>query len=121
MIPSTWREHRREDDDELLGYIAPTEEDFQARTLFGYPVGAVSSQGKAEQTLESIGLSYLAERWLLSIDGRDEPVRVQIVEVTPVKVTVKSVDYGYEDDYGTAFTLDVPILPDRLRPERSLA
>jgi hypothetical protein len=120
MIPTGWREHRREDDDELLGHIAPTDEAFQARTVFGYPMGAVSGQGKAEQTLESIGLSYLAELWSLSIDGRDEPITVQIVEVTPVKVTVKSVDYGYEGDYETVFTLDVPILPGRLRPERSL-
>ena len=121
MIPNTWKEHRRQDDDELLGYIVPTDEAFQARTVFGYPVGAVSDQQHAEQTLESIGLSYLAERWLLSIDGRDEPITVQIVEATASKVTVKSVDYGYEGDYGTAFTLDVPIQPDRLRPERSLA
>jgi hypothetical protein len=99
MIPSAWREHRRQDDDELLGYILPTDEAFQARTVFGYPVGAVCDQQHAEQTLESIGLSYLAERWLLSIDGRDEPITVQIVEAT----------------------LDVPIEPDRLRPERSLA
>ena len=120
MIPSTWREHRREDDHELLGYIAPADEGFQACTIFGYPVGAVSDHGEAEQRLESIGLSYLAERWLLSIDGRDEPITVQIVEVTPVKVTAKSVDYGYEGDYGTTFTLDVPALPGRLRPERSL-
>jgi hypothetical protein len=120
MIPTTWREHRRQDDDELLGYIVPTNEAFQARTVFGYPMGALSNQQNAEQTLESIGLSYLAERWLLSIDGRDEPITVQIVEATPSKVTVKSVDYGYEGDYGTAFTLDVPIQPDRLRPERLL-
>ena len=120
MIPSVWREHRRQDDDELLGYIVPTDEAFQARTVFGYTVGAVCDQQHAEQTLESIGLSYLAERWLLIIDGRDEPITVQIVEATPAKVTVKSVDYGYKGDYGTAFTLDVPIQPDRLRPERLL-
>jgi hypothetical protein len=118
MIPRTWREYRRQDDAELLGYIAPTDEDFQARTVFGYPLGAISDQDTAEQTLESIGLSYLAERWLLTIDGRDEPITVQIVEATPAQVTVQSVDYGYEGDYGTAFSLDVPILPDRLRPER---
>ncbi len=84
-------------------------------------MGAVSDQQHAEQTLESIGLSYLAERWLLIIDGRDEPITVQLVEATPATVPVKSVDYGYEGDYGTAFTLDVPIQPDRLRPGRTLA
>lgn len=84
-------------------------------------MGAASDQGKGEQTLESIGLSYLAERWLLSIDARDEPITVQIIGVTPVEITLNSVDYGYEGDHGTASSLDVPILPDRPRPLRSLA
>lgn len=121
MIPSTWSEHCRQDDAELLGYIAPAGEGFQANTVFGFPVGGVSDRDNAEQTLESIGLIYLAERWLLTIDGRNEPITVQIVEAAPAKVTVKSVDYGYEGDYGTTFILDVPILPKQLRPERNLA
>jgi hypothetical protein len=121
MIPTTWSELRRRDDGELLGYIAPAGDGFQANTVFGNPVGGLSDQDHAEQTLESIGLSYLAERWLLIIDGRDEPITVQIVEATPATVTVKSVDYGHEGDYGTTFSLDLPILPKHLWPERTLA
>ena len=29
----------------------------------------------AQQILESVGLSYLADRWLLTLDGRSEPIR----------------------------------------------
>ena len=55
---------------------------------------------------------------MLAIDGRPEPVTVQLVEVTPALLTVKSVDYGYEGDYGTPFGLKVPVDASRLWPER---
>jgi len=58
---------------------------------------------------------------LLIIDGRDEPITVQIAEATLAKVTVKSVDYRCQGDDKTAFTLDVPIRPDCLRPEPGVA
>lgn len=120
MIPSTWKEHRRDDDEEILGYLDATGGAFQARTVFGFPVGSSSDFAGAARTLDSLGLSYLADRWLLSIEGRDEPITVQIVEATTATVTVKSVDYGYEGDYGTPFTLTVPTQPSQLRPERAL-
>ena len=120
MIPTTWREYRREEDAELLGYVDSAQDTFQARTIFGYPIGTQSTEEDAERALESGGLGYLAERWLLSIEGRNDPITVQIVEATPNEVTVKSVDYGYEADYGTPFVLDVPIAPSQLRPERTL-
>ena len=47
-------------------------------------------------------------------------ITVQIMEATPNEVTVKSVDYGYEGDYGTPFVLDVPTSASQLRPERVL-
>ena len=119
MIPITWREHRR-DDDELLGYIDAGQGMCQARTLFGYPVGEPGDEADAERTLDSLGLSYLADRWLLVIEGRVEPITVQIVEATPYEVTLKSVDYGYEGDYGTPFILEVPTTSAQLRPERAL-
>ena len=122
MIPETWTAYLREEDDELLGYI---EEDdrgtYQARTLFRYPMGDRVGHADAELALDRIGLSYLADRWLLVLPERDEPVSVQVVEATPEFVTVKSVDYGYEGDYGTPFTLKVPVDPSVLRPERSPA
>jgi len=54
---------------------------------------------------------------LLIIDGRDEPITVQIAETLLAKVTVKNVGYRYQGDDKTAFTLDARILLDRLRPE----
>lgn len=76
--------------------------------MFGYPLGEPSDLDSARQVLESVGLSYLAEKWLLNLDRRDEPVSVQIVEASPRRVVVKNVDYGYEGDIGDRFALDVP-------------
>jgi hypothetical protein len=120
VIPATWVPHRREDDGELLGYLEPAQDDFQARTVFGYPIGEPGGRLDAERALDAAGLSYLAERWLLSLPGREEPVSVLIVEVTPSAVTVQSVDYGYEGDIGTPLVLEVPTSADELRPERAL-
>jgi hypothetical protein len=122
MIPATWTPHRRPDDDEILGYLeSHGDGTVQPRTLFGYPLGSRVETADAERLLDSLGLSYLAERWLLTIAGRADSIGVQIVEVSPRSVTVASTDLGYEGDYGTRFTLDVPVDPDALRPERALA
>lgn len=121
MIPESWREHRRDDDNELLGYIDELHGMFQARSLFGFPLGKGGDETSAEHLLDSLGLSYLADRWLLTIDGRDDPITVQIAETSPAVVTMRSVDYGYEGDYGTRFTLAVPASPSQLRPERPMA
>lgn len=121
MIPNNWREHRRSEDDELIGYVAACDGSFAAYTLFGYPLGDNLDESEAERVLEAAGLRYLAERWMLAIDGRDEPIAVEIVEARPATVTVKNVDVGYEDgEWGTPFTLDVPVDGERLWPQRRL-
>ncbi|UYM06485.1 hypothetical protein [Solicola gregarius] len=116
MVPNEWREHRRNEDDELIGYVAGCDGEYAAYTLFGYPLAEGVDEFDAEAAIEAAGLRYLAERWLLTIDGRDEPIAVEIVEAGPATVTVKNVDLGYEADWGTPFRLDVPVSPDRLRP-----
>lgn len=81
-------------------------------TVFGYPLGGGSPREDAERRLDEVGLSYLADRWLLDVPGRVEPIStisVEIVEANPQRITVKNVDFGDERDYGTRFTLDVPI------------
>lgn len=98
----------REDDGELLGYLVPDGELFIPVTVFGYELGAASDEYDASQALESIGLSYLADTWVLTIPERDEPINVQIVEASPEALKVKSVDYGWEQDYGTIIKLPVP-------------
>lgn len=120
MIPTTWREHRRTDDGELIGYVAPYDGAYAAYTLFGYPLAEGVDEADAEDALESAGLRYLAERWLLTTDGGDEPLPVEIIEAKPTTVTVKHVGYGDDDLWGTPFTLAVPVSPQHLRPQRPL-
>ncbi|MDG6110262.1 hypothetical protein Daura_20610 [Dactylosporangium aurantiacum] len=112
MIPPTWIEYRRDEDGELLGYLRPVDDasgQYVPVTVFGYAIGAPGDEYDAQQVLEAIGLSYLADRWSLTLDGRSEPISVQIVEASPQQVLVKNVDFGYEGDIGTIFRLDVPI------------
>ncbi|MBA2311033.1 MAG: hypothetical protein H0W01_17450 [Pseudonocardiales bacterium] len=111
MIPSHWMPHVRPDDGELLGYLvaAGDHDTVTPVTVFGYPLGHPSPRAAAESRLEQVGLSYLADRWALELPDREEPIRVEIVEATPELLTVQSVDFGYEADYGTRITLDVPV------------
>jgi hypothetical protein len=111
VIPQSWIEHRRAEDNELLGYLRPVDNAsgrYIPVTVFGYALGDPRDQYNAEQILESVGLSYLADRWLLTLDGRAEPIWVQIVEASPERLLVKNVDFGYEGDIGKTFALDVP-------------
>ncbi|WP_426512253.1 hypothetical protein ACPPVO_17455 [Dactylosporangium sp. McL0621] len=61
-----------------------------------------------ERVLDAIGLSDLADRWLLTIPDRAEPIAAEIVEASPRQVRVRSVGFGYEGGIGTVFTLAVP-------------
>jgi len=111
MFPPNWTEHRRGEDRELLGYLAP-EDDAAHRpmTVFGNPLAATVTREHAEHTLDATRLSYLAGRWLLRRQGHD-PITVQIVEATPDSVTVANVDYRSNLNYGHQFTLGPPSTP----------
>ncbi len=111
MIPVTWIPYRRDEDGELLGYLRPaggSTNRFLPVTVFGYPLSDEVDEDAAQRILESTGLSYLADRWLLSLDERAEPVSVEIVEANPERLRVQNVDYGYEANLGKIFVLDVP-------------
>ncbi|WP_026548870.1 hypothetical protein [Arthrobacter sp. Br18] len=108
MIPTHWTPYYRENDGELLGYLVPEGEAFVPVTVFGYGLDTASDEYDASQVLENTGLSYLADTWVLSIEDRDDPISVQIVEASPRALRVKSVDYGWEQDYGTLIDLPVP-------------
>ncbi|MEU3018915.1 MULTISPECIES: hypothetical protein [unclassified Nocardiopsis] len=115
MIPRSWRPHRREEDDEILGYLRPEGAGYVPVNPFGHPVHGAVEEAEARSALDSLGLAYLAEPWLLTLPGRAEPVTVRIVEVTPERMRVANADYGYEEaDIGHVFVLDVPE-PGRLR------
>ena len=111
MIPSTWTAVHRDDDNEVLGYLAPAIDDgtlVVPTTVFGYQLADPSHVSDAVEVLESTGLSYLADRWELTIDSHPEPITVQIVEASPGHVIVQSIDYGNAGGYGTRFTLETP-------------
>lgn len=113
MIPTNWLPHRRRDDDELVGYLVPTGDRFVPVTVFGYPIGEADDESAARERLESCGLSYLAERWVLETENG--PIAVQVVEAAPDRVRLKSVDYGdVTHAYGSDVVLAVPV-DSRLR------
>ncbi|WP_435108517.1 hypothetical protein [Nocardiopsis synnemataformans] len=119
MIPAHWPAHRRDEDGEVLGYLEPVGEGrYRPVTPFGRPLDGPGDEDSARAVLDARGLAYLADPWLLSVPGREEPIRVRIVEVSPERMRVANIDLGYEEaDLGRVFVLDVPEA-ERLRPAR---
>jgi len=58
----------------------------------------------AEQLLEDLGLSYLAEEWWLEVAEHPERVKVRIQEVTAETVVLTNAGYGCPADIGATFT-----------------
>lgn len=127
MIPSDWTPYHRTDDGELIGYLQPSAADADLVvpvTLFGHPLADEPGEDWwAEQVLEDLGLSYLADRWeLVREDGTTS--RVVISECSPEQVVVALAEFAQviapdgvdrsTEDWGTTWTLPVPT--DRLRP-----
>lgn len=96
------------DDGELIGYVTsgPSDE-WSPCAVFGVPIGQPTSRDEAEVFLHSHGLGYLADRWSYHENG--QPISVQIVEASPTSVTLRFVDYGHPDIFGTTKTLRVPV------------
>jgi len=116
MIPDHWRRHHR-GDGELIGYLAPDEgDDVVPMTLLGTVAGEPTDEWSAGQVLDDLGLSYLADRWVLVHEDGSEQ-RVVLVEVGPDRVVVANADFaqvvGAPRDIGEQIVLDVPT--DRLR------
>lgn len=116
-----WIPHRRGSDRELIGWIRPEADAWVAVSLFGADVSGPLDWVEAEEALEAVGLSWLAEPWVLERDGT--PVRVRIVEVSPGdapgrgRVLVKTDDFGAIDMPYELFELAWPP-PATLRPLR---
>lgn len=109
MIPTEWQGHRRASDGELVGYLVPGDgQSWTPVTVFGLAVDGALDRDDAERRLDEVGLSHLAERWLLDLPEHGDPIAVQIVEASPSVLRVASVDFGADVEYGTVFTLDVP-------------
>lgn len=119
MIPATWSPYHRSDDGELIGYLVEDEDDLVVPVnLVGHPVGEAMDTYSAEQTLEDVGLTYLAEQWLLRQDDGTEK-RVVIIEIDADHVVVGDAEFALvvgrpADMIGDRVILAVPT--DRLRP-----
>lgn len=103
-----WIEHRREDDGELVGFLAPIGDRFIAMTVFGSQLAQPLDRPDAKDVLDTRGLSYLAARWQLQVDDQTQ-ILVEINEASPECVVVHSVDFSSGLDHGHRFTLAAPV------------
>ncbi|WP_194409696.1 hypothetical protein [Microbacterium cremeum] len=121
MLPADWIEHRRADR-EVLGWMLADGDGFRVFDLLGRertPLGAAGEPAPidwlaAEELLDALGLSYLADRWTLRLpDGSERPVR--IAEASPRGVTVVADEYGAASAVGAdqeRFRLPFPVGAD---------
>ncbi|MFK4789400.1 hypothetical protein [Microbacterium sp. ZW T5_56] len=116
MIPDDWTEHRRAEDRELLGWIRPEGDAWVAVNLLGREVPGVVDWLDAEASLDAIGLSWLADKWVLDReDGRAWAVR--LVEVAPERIVVKTDDFGAIDASVEVIVLEWPAPRTLRHPE----
>ncbi|BDZ44205.1 hypothetical protein [Naasia aerilata] len=120
MIPESWEPYEREDDGEVLGYLEPVDGDLvRPVTVFGHPLADPGDRHDAARRFEALGLSYLAEPWVLRLEDRPDPVRVRILEARPDRLTLQV--FFTEGIYsGERFVLEPPLAPAALTPERPL-
>ncbi len=69
-IDDDWIPHRRSSDGELVGWIRPRGDAWQAMSLFAMPLTDPDDWDVAEDALENISLSWMAEPWILEREGR---------------------------------------------------
>lgn len=117
MIPATWDPYYRLDDGELIGYLIPADGGLVVpATIFGHPLDDAMDTFAAEQTLEDVGLSYLADAWWFRHDDAPDQ-KVVLVEASPEHLVVANADFalvvGAPRDIGDRIVLTVPT--DRLR------
>lgn len=119
MVPPEWLPTYRLEDSELVGYLAPAADgQVVPMTLLGTPLGEPMTVFAAEQVLEEVGLSYLAERWLLRHDegelaGTEQ--QVVVVEATPELAVLANADFAQVVGAPIGAPLRVPLPTDRLR------
>lgn len=113
-LPETWIPHRREDG-ELVGWIEPVGDGFVPFDLLGRPrAEAPIDWLPAEETLEEIGIGYLADIYALRVDDGGW-VRARIVEVSTTDIGVKEDDFGDVGAPVSSYRVPFPI-DDRLVP-----
>ncbi|ERK73597.1 hypothetical protein [Leifsonia aquatica] len=108
-----WIEHRRADG-ERVGWMRPEGEGFVPVDLLGREVSGAVDWLTAEETLDGIGIGYLADLYELRLDDGSW-LRVRLAEVSPNRIVAKQDDFGAVGAPQLYYTLPFP-LPDTLRP-----
>lgn len=114
-MEANWIEHRRADDGERVGWIQPVGEGFVAIDLLGRRRTDAVEWMLAEQFLEELGLSYLADAYELRLDT-GAWLRVRIAEVSPSGIRVKKEDWGDMTAPQHYFPVGFPVTEQQLRP-----
>lgn len=89
-IPSP--EDVRRDDGELLGRIVPTSGGWQTVTIFGAPLGGVTTRDEALETAHMHGLSSLAEPWWMHPLDETGWQEVTLLEAQPGRIRARWAD-----------------------------
>lgn len=82
--------------------------------LLGRELGGPVDWLTGEETLEAIGIGYLADRYELRLENGSR-LRVRLTEVSTDRIVVKKDDFGAMDAPQLSYTLPFP-LPESLRP-----
>lgn len=117
-MDETWIEHRREDG-ERIGWIRMVGESFIAIDVLGREITGEVDWLEAEEALDEVGLSFLAEPWSLArADGSE--IRVRITEASPEGTRVVEDEFGAASAVGAGMpTHHLPFpAPSSLRPWR---
>ncbi|MBD7957391.1 hypothetical protein H9651_07050 [Microbacterium sp. Sa4CUA7] len=114
-MESDWIEHRRSGDGERVGWMKPVADGFVAIDLLGRPCTTVVDWLSAEETLDELGLGYLADPYELKLEDGGW-LRVRIAEVSPAAVRVKKDDWGDMTAHQIYYSVSFPVDDDQLRP-----
>ena len=110
MDRSDFIEHRRPDG-ELVGWLRPEGEGFVPVDLLGRELGGAVDWLDGEALLETHGIRYLADPYVLRLeDGRE--LRVRLTEVCTRRIVVKKDDFGDITATLLQYELAWPIPPE---------
>ena len=98
MNTVTTKEIRRPDDDELLGVLIESGDQWIPATVFGGELGPATSSHAAEEIVRAEGLASLADSWWLRDAGGDWE-EIWFLEVHPdrLRVNDRNPNYGTAD------------------------
>lgn len=114
-----WIEHRRPGDRERLGWMKPVDDGFVVVDLLGRPRTDVVDWLQAEEFLDELGMSYLAEPYELLLDSGSW-LQMRIADLSPETIRVKKDDWGDMTAPQVYYTVAFPADPEQVRPRSPL-